>query len=258
MNKQTNPVELAKQKNKPNLVGPIFNTILACIMLIIIVVFYINKDITTTTFSIGSIVALGLIFISWYNGVFSKKKNLNKIEMYEKETEEMIKMLSKTKHHYRVVTKLNSEIKFDIFEKLDNIPDATLNKDTFIVNETAEEYPLIVLGLTVFGLTLNKDTLQVNGVYGMLPYLTGKNKKIKLPLDAAPAKLKVIDFKNKLNKNTLVMHLCDAQSYLDKKQNIICIGDYKYYDYDDKYEIAKNVFVILRDNVLISLIYKYE
>ncbi len=255
MSYATTRIENDKRKNKPNIVFPIINTTLACILLgILIFLFCTSKG----TFPIGLFIFCLIILIlypvsSWLNSFVLKKMNLKKIDNYEKETEMLIKYVKRYESYKAYELGKDLSIKFNVEKDVDIKEDEpTFNVTNCSLGDPKNVNLLLTLSVSFAGIEVNKETKQIVGLAGMLPRSVWYPKHLKAP---TPTKAKVmVDFGDFNIDRKIVIHaLRRADIYYDNKTGWLVFGERRVTVIDDAYEISKNEIIVLRDQELMSV-----
>lgn len=256
MSYATTRLENDKRKNKPNIVFPIINTILAIILLgIVIFLFCTSKG----AFSVGLFIFCIIILIlyplsSWLNSFVLKKMNLKKINNYEKETEILIKYVKRYESYraYELGKDLNVNFEIEKTNEIENTEPIKFNPDTCSLGVPQNANVLLTLGVSFAGIEVNKETKQIVGVAGMLPRSVWYPKKLKAP---TPTKAKIKVGFNGFNINTkLVIHaLRRGDIYYDNKTGWLVVGERKTTIIDDAYEVKDGLIIVLREQELMSV-----
>ncbi len=244
-----------KRKNKPNIVFPIINTFIAlCAIGFVLYLFFTSNGAFPVSLLVFCLIILILYPIaSWGNSYFVKKMNLKRIDVYEKETEILVKY-SKRYTNYKAYT-LYKEVmaEFNI-EKTNEINEepVSFNKETcsFIVPQNINN--LITFGVSFAGLEVNRETGYIIGLAGMMPRSIWYPKKLNVPASER-AKIKVEFVGPKIEQKVVIHALKQEDIYYDKIEGWLCVGERKVTVIDKAYEISKDVILVLRDNEIMSL-----
>ena len=112
--------------------------------------------------------------------------------------------------------------------------------------------PYACLGVACAGLLVNPDTKQVEGFGGIAPCSVWLKKKLQIPF-AEKGKVFIDAPGYKFTDKTVFKYLRHEDTFYDKKSGWICFGPKKVEVIDDVIEIMENVYVVLRDEELISV-----
>lgn len=241
------------EKNKPRLLMPIFNTILGLGLAAVLVYLTIIQDLKVFVMILAILLIILFIASSWYNSFFSKRKMRKEIYNLQEETEILINAvrLQKKKHIYEIDDA--RKLKFR-FEKDDSIELESLSFDLKKrkFSKEIEGYTEIDFCVACAGLLVNPETKMIEGFGGIAPCSVWLKKKLKTPV---PIKGKVfVDAPGyKFSDKTIFKYLRHEDTFYDKKSGWLCFGPKKTEVIDDVIEVMENVYVVLRDEELISV-----
>ncbi len=258
MNKGQKYLEETYNKHKPRLFFPIFNTVLGLGLAGALVYLTIVQDLKL----IMAVVAISLIILfiasSWYNSYFSKKKMRSEIYNLQEETEILIEAIRNQKKKNVVeiddVKKLKFRYEEDNSLKLQTVK-FDLKKRTFDKEE--DEYTKVDLCVTCSGLLVNTENGLVEGIGGVCPCSIWLKKSLKAP-KAIKGRVYLDTPGYKLSNKTILKYLRHEDMFYDKKTGWLCYGPRKLEVIDEAIEIMQDVYVVLRDEELISLWVKLE
>ena len=241
------------EKNKPRLLMPIFNTILGLGLAAVLVYLTIIQDLKVFVTILAILLIILFIASSWYNSFFSKRKMRKEIYNLQEETEILINAvrLQKKKHIYEIDDA--RKLKFH-FEKDDSLELETLSFDLKKreFSKEIEGYTEIDFCVACAGLLVNPETKMVEGFGGMAPCSVWLKKKLKTPV-AIKGKVFVDAPGYKFSDKTIFKYLRHEDTFYDKKTGWLCFGPKKIEVIDDVIEVMENVYVVLRDEELISV-----
>lgn len=248
-------LENDKRSNKPNIVFPIINTFIATLGLVFVLYLFFTSD---GQFPISLLIFCLIILIlypvsSWLNSYVLKKMNLKKIDIYEKETEILLKY-TKRYNNYKAYTLYKEVTASFTVEKTDeiNIEEVKFDKETCSFKVPENVNNLITFGVSFAGIEVNRETGYMVGVAGMMPRSIWYPKKLKTPI-AEKARIKVTFEGEKIEQKVVIHALKQEDIYYDKKSGWLCVGERKVTVIDKAYEISKDVIVVLRDQEIMSL-----
>ena len=240
-------------KNKPKLLFPIFNTILGIGLAGLLVYLTIRQELNIGILVLAIFLIILFIFSSWYNSYFSKKQARKEIYNLQEETELLINVVKeqKRKNIYEIddPKKLRFRFEKDSSLELESIT-FDLKKREF--SKDVEGYSEIDFCVACAGLLVNPNTKQIEGFGGMAPCSVWLKRKLKTPI-AEKGKLFVEAKGYKFTDKTVLKYLRHEDTFYDKKSGWLCFGPKKVEVIDDVIEIMENVYVVLRDEELISV-----
>lgn len=249
-----------KRKNKPKIFFPIVNTIFGIGFYIFLIVLTIQNEFKISALILVGFLVVLFIFSSWYNSYFSKKKNQKRIYNFQEEADLMFEygkaLRQKTSY------KLTSNNRLDFYYTLQD----EIICDTFTFDIKSRTFgPLTLndknqviftLGLSFAGLVIDTENNTVKGIAGMAPCSIWVKKKLKVPLSKKGQVS--VDFKNFPSNQTVFQYLDQEDIYYDNKTGWLCFGSFKTTTLDECIEIAKDIYIVMRDNDLVSLWVKIE
>lgn len=241
------------EKHKPKLLFPIFNTILGLGLAGVLVYLTIIQDLKVWVMVLAIMLIILFIASSWYNSYFSKKQMRKEIYNLQEETEILINAVreQKKKHIYEIddVRKLKFKVEFDDSLELEPLS-FDLTKRLF--SKETKGYTEIDLCVACAGLLVDPETKKVEGFGGMAPCSVWLKKNLKTPI-ARKGQVFVEAPGYKFSDKTIFKYLRHEDTFYDKKTGWLCFGPKKVEVIDDVVEIAENVYVVLRDEELISV-----
>ena len=256
MNKMKSEKEFLDEtfkKNKPRLFFPIFNSVIGCGLIAALIYLTIIQELDVLKL-VGAIVLVILFILSsWYNSYFSKKKTQKEIYNLQEETEILINAIKEQKRNsiYEIDDARRLKFKYEENNNID-LEDTKFEVKTRLFSKEIKGYTQVNLGVSCAGLLVNTDTGLVEGFGGMAPCSVWLKKKLKAPI---PVKGKV--YMNapsyKLTQKTIFKYLRHEDTFYDKKTGWLCFGPKKLEVIDVAVEIAKDVYLVLRDEELISV-----
>ncbi len=255
MSYATTRLENDKRKNKPNVVFPIINTFLACILLGILIFLFCTSE---GKFPIGLFIFCLIILIlypvsSWLNSYVLKKLNLKKINNYEKETEMLIKYVRRYESYKAFELGKDVNIKFNIEKDVSiNEEEPKFNVNNCSLGEPKNANVLLTLSVSFAGIEVNKTTKEIVGISGMLPRSVWYPKHLKAP-QATKAKITVDFGEFNIDRKIVIHALRRADIYYDNKTGWLVFGERKVTVIDDCYEISKDVIMVIREQELMSV-----
>lgn len=253
-------IEDDKRKNKPNIIFPIINTIIAVgVLIVVIILFATSHGEFPVSLFIFTIVLLILYPLgSWLNSFVLKKMNLRKINNYEKETEILIKYVRRYESYRAYDYPNDVKLHFSV-ELTDNISNVQTKYYVDSCNFGTPENSsiLLTLGVSFAGIEVSRETGEMKRIAGVLPRSIWYNKHLKVPT-SKKAKIKVDITGINPNQKMVIHTLKRADTYYDNKTGWIAVGERKITVIDDAYEISKDVIVVLRDQELMSVWIKVE
>ena len=241
------------EKHKPKLLFPIFNTILGLGLAGVLVYLTIVQDLKVWVMILAFLLIILFITSSWYNSYFSKRRMRKEIYNLQEETEILINAvrLQKKKQIYEIDDP--RKLKFR-FKKDDNLELESISFDL-----KKREFSTCVTGnleinfcVACAGLLVNPETKEVVGFGGMAPCSVWLKKKLKTPV-AVKGRVYVDAPGYKFSDKTVFKYLRHEDTFYDKKTGWLCFGPKKIEVIDDVIEIMENVYVVLRDEELISV-----
>ena len=240
-------------KNKPRLLMPIINTILGIGFSGVVLYLTIIQDLKIWVMILVFMLVIMFIASSWYNSYFSKRKMRKEIYNLQEETEILINTVreQKKKHIYEIddMKKLKFKVEFDETLELESIA-FDLKKRTFSKEITG--FTEINLCVACAGLLVNPETKQVEAFGGMAPCSVWLKKKLKTPI-ARKGKIYFDAPGYKITNKTVFKYLRHEDTFYDKNTGWLCFGPKKVEVIDEVIEIMENVYVVLRDEELISV-----
>ena len=255
MSYTTTRIQDDRRKNKPNIVFPIICTFIAVLGLaFVLYLFFTSDGQFPVSLLIFCLVILALTPVaSWLNSYVLKKMNLRRIDIYEKETETLVKY-SKRYNNFKAYT-LNKEVKATFTVELtDEISEEEVkfNKDTCCFHLPVNTNNLITFGVSFAGIEVSRETGYIVGIAGAMPRSIWYPKNLKVPT-AQKAKIHV-EFEGKPIDYKVVIHaLKQEYIYYDKKKGWLVVGERKTTIIDKVYEISKDTYLVLRDQEVMAL-----
>ena len=251
MLKVSKDIDKDKRKNKPNIVAPIINTVISGIAIIAVIVLKILTDEFNWGLFVCFIVVLVLFPVaSWYNSYFAKKQKTKMLGSFEKETELIVEFMQHRKNFKAFEESEKIKVSFD-FEKCDEVGKFMYNVEKSSLGFPDHSNALISIGIGFAGVEVDPDSKTVIGVKGLLPRSIWLKKKLKTP-NAIKGILKVnttgVDIRNK----TYIQINKQDDTYYDEKSGFICIGDRKFYEFDNCVEFLSGAIIVLRDEKVVS------
>ncbi|MBQ8292973.1 MAG: ABC transporter ATP-binding protein [Bacilli bacterium] len=245
-------------KNKPKLLFPIFNTVLGVGLAGILVYLTIYQDLKIGILIFAIFLLVLFIASSWYNSYFSKKQVRKEIYNLQEETEILINTIKnqKRKQIYEIndIHKIKFSYNLDETKELEKV---SFDLKTRTFSKDIKGLVEINLGVSCAGLLVNPSTKEVVGFGGMAPCSVWLKKKLNVP--ASKKGNVYIDTPGyKLTDKTVFKVLRQSDAYYDKKTGWLCFGSKKTESIDDVIEVQENVYVVLRDEELISVWVKLE
>ena len=169
------------------------------------------------------------------------------------ETEILINCVreQKKKHIYEIDDVKKLKFSFEYKDDLELEPISfDLKKRLF--SKEAKSYTEINLCVACAGLLVNPENKQVVGFGGMAPCSVWLKKRLKTPLSKKG--IVYVDAPGyKFTDKTILKYLRHEDTFYDKKTGWLCFGPKKIEVIDDVIEIMENVYVVLRDEELISV-----
>ncbi len=253
MSNASNNIKEDLKKNKPNKLAPIINTIISGIFIIVVIIIKcLSSDLTWGLF-IGFLIVLILFPIaSWYNSYFAKKQKTKMLYSYEKETELIVEFLQHRKSFKTFEESDKIKVKVES-NPIDSLPTFNYNQDKSSLGFPDSDYALMTIGIGFAGLEINPNTQEIVGLKGLLPRSIWLKKKIKTPTNAIKAKIKVLTTGVEIRNKTLIQINKQADTYYNASTGWICIGEVKQYPIDEVLEVVENAYLIVRDNVIVSM-----
>lgn len=247
------------KKNKPTKAIPIMNTIFAVLFLGLGIYCKITLDDFKTIYFVLFIILVILFPIaSWYNSYFSKKQNTKKILNYEYETKEIVAYIKRLKQYKGL--ELNKERKLKItYELTDEIIDKSPHYDEehCSVGLAKPDSIIITIGVSFAGLEFKGYNQEFVGICGVLPRSIWYKKKLIVP-NAKKGKIKIESIGFKIEEKMVIQALKNQDTYYDNKTGWTLIGEKKSTSLDEVIEIMTNVYVVIRNEELISVWIKLE
>lgn len=254
MRYNNNPKEDLR-KNNPRKFAPILNTIFSGIIIIVIIILKIfTEHVSWPLFFAFLIVLIMFPIASWYNFYFSRKTKTKMLKTYEEETNLIVEYLNHQKNFICFNKEMNRDISTS-FTRVDSIDlKFNYNSEVSSFGFPDSNNALVSIGIGFTNLVLDPKTYNVIGLCGLAPKSIWVKKKLKLRLDNCQKGLIHIEPKNfDFNEKTLYQTLLHSDSYYDKKQGLLCIGERKIYDIDDVINFIENGYLVLRDDKIVGL-----
>lgn len=246
-------LEETYEKHKPKLFFPIFNTVLGCGLIVALVYLTIIQELDIGKLILAIVLVIMFMVASWYNSYFSKKKTQKEIYNLQEETEILINAIKDQKSFSIYEIDNPKKLKFR-YEETTDIPSNELNFDvkTRLFSKEVKGYTQVNFTVACAGLLVNPNTKEVEGFGGMAPCSVWIKKSLKTP---TPIKGKVyMDAPSyKLTPKTIFKYLRHEDTYYDKKTGWLCFGPKKVEVIDEAIEVSENVYLVLRDDELISV-----
>lgn len=247
------------RKNKPSKAIPIMNTIFAFVFLGLGIYCKITlEDFKTIYFILFIILVILFPIASWYNSYFSKKQNTKKILNYEYETKEIVAYIKRLKSYKGV--ELNKDRRLKVTYQLTNeIVDKNPHYDEehCSVGLAKPDAIILTVGVSFAGLEFKGYNQEFVGLCGVLPRSIWYRKNLKVP-NAKKGKIKIEPIGFSLEEKMVVQALKNQDTYYDNKTGWTLIGEKKSTPLDEVIEIMNNVYVVIRNDELISLWIKLE
>ncbi|CDC71551.1 putative uncharacterized protein [Staphylococcus sp. CAG:324] len=248
------------KKNKPSIVLPIINTVFSVIFLAGSIY---CKIAFKEQYALGYFIAFNILVIlfpitSWYNSYFSKKQNIKKIKNYDHETKEIVSYIKRLQSFKGI--ELNKDYKIKVtYELTDQIIDKTPHYDMehCSLGLAQTNAIIITMGVGFSGLELKAYNQEVIGLCGVLPRSVWYKKHLKVPT-AKRGKIKLEPIGFEFNEKMVVQALKNQDTYYDNKTGWTLIGERKATPLDEVIEIMTDVYVVIRDQELVSLWMKIE
>jgi hypothetical protein len=241
------------EKQKPKLLFPIFNTILGFGLAGILVYLTIIQDLKVWVMLLAILLIILFIASSWYNSYFSKRKMRKEIYNLQEETEILIDAvrLQKKKHIYEINDPKKLKFRFEKDNNLE-LEKISFNLKKREFSKDIEGYTKIDFCVACAGLLVEPKTKEVIGFGGMAPCSVWLKKKLKTPI---PVKGRIyVDAPGyQMTDKTIFKYLRHEDTFYDRKTGWLCFGPKKIEVIDDVIEIMENVYVVLRDEELISV-----
>lgn len=241
------------EKHKPKLLFPIFNTILGFGLAGILVYLTIIQNLKVWVMILAIMLIILFIASSWYNSYFSKRKMRKEIYNLQEETEILINQVreQKKKYIYEIDDVRKLKFRFELNEEL-VLESISFDLKKRLFSKETKGYTEIDLCVACAGLLINPESKQVEGFGGMAPCSVWLKKNLKTPL-ARKGKVFVDAPGYKFTDKTIFKYLRHEDTFYDKKTGWLCFGPKKIEVIDEAIEIMENVYVVLRDEELVSV-----
>lgn len=259
MNRQEQIKNENLRKNKPTIVIPIMNTVFAVLFLGLGIYCKIKlEDFSTIYFIIFVVLVILFPIASWYNSYFSKKQNTKKILNYEYETKEIVAYIKRLNTYKGL--ELNKDKKLKVrYELTDEIVEKTPHYDTehCSVGLAKPDAIILTVGVSFAGLEFKGYNKEFVGLCGVLPRSIWYKRKLTPPL-AKKGKIFISSEGFELEEKLVIQALKTQDSYYDNKTGWTLIGERKSTPLDEVIEIMTDVYVVIRNEELVSLWIKLE
>lgn len=249
-----------RRKNKPNVILPIINSIIAFFVLIFLIVLFVTSkgQFPISLFIFCIIVIVLYPCASWLNSFVLKKMNLKRIDNYEKETDVLLKYIKRYQSYKAYEYPKEVKLSF-IIKESDNLTSETpvFDTDNCSFGTPLNTTTLLTVGVSFAGVEIDKESNTMIRFSGVMPRSIWYYKKLKTP-KAKPAIVKVNYNGFRLNNKCVIHALKRADSYYDNNTGWLVVGERKTTVIDEAYEISKDVLIVLRDQELMSVWVKIE
>lgn len=246
-------LEETYEKHKPKLFFPIFNTVLGCALIAALIYLTIIQELDVGKLILAIVLTLMFMVASWYNSYFSKKKTQKEIYNLQEETEILINAIKEQKSNSIYEIDNSRKLKFTYEENNDiNLEEINFDVKTRLFSKEVKGYTQVNLTVACAGLLVNPNTKEVEGFGGMAPCSVWIKKRLKAPI-AIKGKVYMDAPSYKLTNKTIFKYLRHEDTYYDKKTGWLCFGPKKVEVIDVAIEVAQNVYLVLRDDELISV-----
>ena len=245
--------EYLLKKNKPNILFPIIATIFAFCLIVVLTALLILEQVKWYYALVGYVIFIAFALAAWYNGYFSKKKNIAKVKNYEEETKVIVNYVKRYKESAAIKVSPNEHIY--VTPNLNSTfyhSKANYNQKTYSFGAHQENKILMSFGVSFAGLEIDPRTNKIVGMTGVLPISIWLYRKLKAPT-AKEANL-FVEFEG-LNPNpkVVVQYMHKEDFYYDKKTGWLMVGERKKTPLDEAYKVQDNVIVVIRDKEIVSL-----
>lgn len=248
------------KKNQPTKVLPIMNTVFACIMLAgsIYCKIAFSEQFSTVYFILFNVLVILYPIASWYNSYFSKKSNIKKIKNYDHETKEIVAYIKRLNSYSGIELSLDKKLKVT-YELTNEIIDKTpiYDLEHCSLGLAKEDAIIITFGVTFAGLELKGYDKKVIGLCGVLPRSIWYKKRLTPPI----AKKGIINIKTigfEFKEKQIIQAMKNQETYYDNKTGWLVTGERKTTLLDEAIEIMNNVYVVIRNEEIVSFWIKLE
>lgn len=248
------------RKNQPTKVLPIMNTIFAAIMLAgsIYCKIAFSEQFTTGYFILFMVLVILYPVASWYNSYFSKINNLKKIKNYDHETKEIVSYIKRLNNYSGIELNSNNKIKVK-YELTNDIinknPEYDIEHCSFGLAK--DDAIIITFGVTFAGLELKGYSKEIVGLCGVMPRSIWYKRHLKVPF-AKKGKIKFEAVGFNFKEKQVIQALKTQETYYDNKTGWLLTGEKKSTILDEVIEIMNDVYVVIRNEEIISIWIKLE
>lgn len=248
------------KKNKPTKVIPIINTCFAFVFLVgsIYCKLRFTDDFNTTLFIVFNILCILFPLASWYNSYFGKKINTRRINNYDHETKEIVSYLNRLKAYQGIDLNKDKKLKAT-FVLTDEIID---KQPTYDIEHCSlglpKENPIIVtFGVGFAGIELKAYSKEIIGLCGTLPRSVWRRRRLKAPISKkGKVILEAVGFE--FREKQVIQALKTQETYYDNKTGWVAVGELKTTPLNHTIEIMKDVYLVIRNEEIVSVWYKLE
>lgn len=254
MPRYSNDFKKDRQRNRPNIVLPIINTVIGVALIVLIVVLKITTNVVSwPLFIIFIIVMIMFPLASWYNSFFSKKQKTKMLNSFESETELIVEYMN----HQKLFKRIEGDTKdincTFIEDETFELTEFNYDIDKYLISYPDQNKALISLGIGFFSLSVNPDSGIIEGITGLLPRSIWVKRKLNEPNITTFGKGIIEPINFYLGKGIIYNHIKEEDTYYDSKKGLLCIGERKIYPMDEVCEIVKGVKLVTRENKIISI-----
>ena len=248
-----NDTDYLLKKNKPNIIFPIIATLFAFTLIVVLTALLILGQVKWYYALVGYVIFIAFALAAWYNGYFSKKKNIAKVKNYEEETKVIVNYVKRYKESAAI--KVSPKEHIYVTSKQDTTfyhLKANYNEKTYSFGSHEENKILMSFGVSFAGIEIDPKTNKIIGMSGVLPISIWLYRKLKART-SKEANL-FVEFEG-LNPNpkVVVQYMHKDDFYYDRKTGWLMVGERKKTPLDEAYKVQDNVIVVIRDKEIVSL-----